>query len=608
MRKKFTLTILVLCCVWNGVFGQFISAGTGSWNTTGTWVSGIPNNTADIIIKTGHVVTMNASLTTTHKITIEVGGALILDNISYALNATNIDVAGELELKNTLTGSTVRFTCANLHILNGGVFNNSVGDFRTVSVTNFVIDNDGVYLHNAASSSTGTTANFPGTTWNFAANSRVEVLRWGNNSGGNNSLPNGGTNGYGNLIISLPLTGDWNWRGGVTKVQGNLEILSTGTKVLVFTNANFTIDIGGNLIVDDSKLTSNSGNITNNINIDGDIQIINDSEFTYVASASSNTNLTVNGSLIVNNSKLLKPNTGNFKLDVLGDFLVEDNSTLHFSATSTKSGGYYTVNIGGDFKIDNNCTLVNGSTSSSSGTKTNIYFISGSKANVIFDPLPDFELFNTNIYVENGKKVTLKQNLNSKHNSTSNPSEIKISGTIDLGLNTIKRSVPTAYTSIVLDPGATLITAHSNGLFNDLNNSTSAAITLNAARTTFSNRANYIFTGTANQVTSTSLPSPLNGNLVISNSGAVNANRVQLSKAVEIADTGHLIMENGLLDKNGFSIYVSNSAVNAVQGGNSHSFVMHELRRATSPSTAGQYSCWKISWNNRILQPCICVN
>ncbi|MDA3614035.1 T9SS type A sorting domain-containing protein [Polluticaenibacter yanchengensis] len=591
--------------IWHHVLAQKNSTGSGNWsNTAAVWGGVAPVAADEIHILNGHSVTLDASLSTISKIVVEAGGALTLNNNTYNLGATTTEVYGELVLANTLTTtSPKRFSSASLIIKTSGKVTNNAGNAQAVGVTNFTIEGNGWYVHNAiGSTSAGTAADFPGNTNGiFSDNSTVEFLKWGSGTSTNRTALPVISGGWGNIIVNITDNGSyWGWQGSVTLIKGNLEIENTGggTKYLRLADNNHTFTIKGSLVINGGRLhPENGGTRIFNYTIEGDI-IIDGGYFDLSGNSANNTmNINITGTkagsegkLHIKNGTVINPNSSSVEITTFGDIIVESSATFTIYGTSTLATSKKIVlNIGGDFLINTGGIFTSFMTGSSSAGKAKISFVEGKKANVVFTPPALFEIWNCNIYIDPEKTVQLTESLTSKNSSSSNINEIKVSGTLDLGNNTIRRTVATAYSNFSLEPGASIKTAHSGGLFFDANSNSTAAITLNAARVSFSDKANYIFTGTSNQVTSTSLPSPLNGNLVINNTGAVNANRVQLSKAIVIADTGHLMMENGLLDKNGFSINVTNPAIDAVQGGNSRSFVMHELRRSTSAATAGQY-------------------
>lgn len=194
---------------------------TSSWHTSRAGTGSTPSNftSGDIfIIQAGHTMTTTANWTitgTNSKLTIETGATLQADD--------------------------------------------------KVAVPNFEIAGTGYYIHNKNTNS------FPGsTTRTFAATSTVEIRDW---SGGA-ALPDPTI--WGNLIINLAGYGtNLNQAGNLTNVAGDLIIRNTGVTGNEFrlaTTQNYTLTIGGDLVIENGTLEAgqNNGNDDQLIIINGD--------------------------------------------------------------------------------------------------------------------------------------------------------------------------------------------------------------------------------------------------------------------------------------------------------------------------------------------------
>jgi hypothetical protein len=162
--------------------------------------------------------------------------------------------------------------------------------------------------------------------------------------------------------------------------------------------------------------------------------------------------------------------------------------------------------------------------------------------------------------INTGSKVQLLSNLTLYgSNSIDNYGEIIVNGTIDVGTKTINHGgANSGGTRFTLNSGATIITAHANGI----NGSIPSANTTK----TFSSGANYTYNGTTAQITGSRLPTNLTSNITIDNLSGVT-----LSSALAIS-TGALTLTNGnLISTSTNLITLGTSAI--INGGHSSSFI-----------------------------------
>lgn len=122
-----------------------------------------------------------------------------------------------------------------------------------VSIDIFQVDDNGKYIHNDNSSS------FPGNDDRIlAANSTVEIRNWN----GSTKLPANLT--WGNLVIDMPGYGSHlNQAGDLTDIAGDFIIRSTGNSGREFrlaSNQDYTLVIGGDLVIEGGILEAGSSN------------------------------------------------------------------------------------------------------------------------------------------------------------------------------------------------------------------------------------------------------------------------------------------------------------------------------------------------------------
>jgi hypothetical protein len=297
---------------------------TTSWHTNrnGTGSSPASFTTGDIfIIQSGH------SLTTTNIWTISGTGAKLIIETSATLQADD-----------------------------------------KVSVPDFEIDGTGTYIHNKA------TSNFPGSnTRTFAASSTVEMRNWS----GTGALPNPTT--WGNLIINVSsYTSNWNQSGSLTDVAGNLVIRNSGSnKFSLATSQNYTLTIGGDLIIETGTLEAgqNNGNYNQKIIINGSFnqsggiftRSNNNANTLHVEFNGANSNFTRTNGTLTNTYMDWKVNASK-KLTLNNDFPVAlsrsltVDGTLDCSANQVTDAGSFILSSTGDI-ITSNSTGVDGSIS-----------------------------------------------------------------------------------------------------------------------------------------------------------------------------------------------------------------------------------------------------
>lgn len=252
-----------------------------------------------------------------------------------------------------------------------------------VTVPDFEIDGTGTYIHNKS------TANFPGTdTRTLSSTSTVEMRDWS----GSSALPSPTT--WGNLIINVSsFSSNWNQAGGLTDVAGNLDIRNTGSNEFrLATTQNYTLTIGGNLMIEngvleagqtngiydqriiiDGSYIQSGGTFTRSNNKGNALQVEfngTSSSFTQTGGTVTNTymdwivnsnkKLTLNNNLSIASSRLLTVNgslncgtygvtgTGSFSLSSTGDVSTSNSGGIDGVITVTGSRAY---NSGGSFEF-----------------------------------------------------------------------------------------------------------------------------------------------------------------------------------------------------------------------------------------------------------------
>jgi autotransporter-associated beta strand protein len=222
-----------------------------------------------------------------------------------------------------------------------------------VTVTNFVVDDGGTYVHNAASAASNGSANdipggVNGGVRTFGASSTVEIQKWAN--GGTSPTPLPSPVNWGNLKINVAsLGGSWNQIGSLTNnaggngVKGDLIIAATGGTTREFRLiANSpappltpTLTVAGSLKVSGGLLTIVSGTGTPTLNVTGNLEI--SGGVTALATSTGVPTVTVTGQLLITGGLLTSTGAG------VPVFTVNGNSG---KVTATGGG---TLMMSGDF-------------------------------------------------------------------------------------------------------------------------------------------------------------------------------------------------------------------------------------------------------------------
>jgi len=159
----------------------------------------------------------------------------------------------------TTANWTISGTNSKLLIETGATLRGS----HKITVPGFQIDGTGTYIHNVNNNAV------PGTTTRtFASTSTVELDDWS----GTAALPSPTT--WGNIIMNVPNGSNLNQAGTLTNVAGSLTLRNTGNpgnELRLATTQSYTLNIGGDLIIEDGVLEAgqSNGNYTQKIVING---------------------------------------------------------------------------------------------------------------------------------------------------------------------------------------------------------------------------------------------------------------------------------------------------------------------------------------------------
>lgn len=310
------VSLLFIFCVTLGANAQVTSMGSGDWNTPGNWSCGcVPGTSDDVVISAFDVITLTSGSQ-------QVQSLVVDSDATLNLNGGSLIVTGAI----TVTVGDGFFTFDGL--LNIGSSGSLEGRSTVTSSSgNFQID--GIYTHNQNGGS------IPDASWNSGSTLIVRGIT--------NTAPSNINQTFYNLIWNSTHTTPISLLGQLTAIQNDFTILDTGgasnRSLILSTNTNSTLNISGNLSIQNNAILGvvQSGAYTLNIN----------GNFTVNSSAATALLLTGTGSPIIN---------------VTGNLTKSNSGAINFASAA---GGNGTINITGDLSISGGSLT---ETSTGSGT------------------------------------------------------------------------------------------------------------------------------------------------------------------------------------------------------------------------------------------------
>lgn len=263
-------------------------------------------------------------------------------------------------------------------------------------------------------------------------------------------------------------------------------------------------------------------------------------------------NLVVNGDFTLTNGTFALSNGQNRTLTIAGNYL-QTGGTFDFNAGTS---GTTIVNITGNFS---NTAGVASITTSGNGAPNGGFVFNGPGIQTFNMPTAGAAIWTT-YTISSGSSLQLLSNFDLKGDpSNTFYASVNVNGTLDVGTYIISdnNSNSSGGSVFTLNSGGTLITANSGGV----DGTFPSAFT----STSFNTGANYIFDGTAAQITGNGLTGA--ANLTINNSAGVT-----LSGPVGVS--GNLNLTNGILTTSATNLLsVTNNATTAISGGSATSFI-----------------------------------
>ncbi|MBL0047186.1 MAG: PKD domain-containing protein [Bacteroidetes bacterium] len=538
-----TATVTVTAPTTQATIGAFTA--TTAVGTTVNWTRG--NGTGGVIVV--------ARLTATGNVT-PTGG------VSYTANSVfgsgNTTGAGNFVVYNG-TGTSVAVT--GLAILTGYTF--IVYEY-----------NSGTLCYNTTgSSATVTTAAFTwtgGTSIDWATGSNWNTLTVPTAS--DNIIIGTGTfqptisaaavcnnitlNNTTTLIVNstLGVSGNWTNNGSTVSGSGTVTLSGTcaigGTATTSFPNLTCTgtisqginTTVSGDFLQSAGTYNQNNGATAFSLIVTGGFTLSGSSSFfMQKTSTGLGATTTVNGAAgtTISGTATLKMDDGGAAVANVSIF-----QTTNYTASSTSNRLVDFGNNGtaksNQFRISGNYVKTGTGACYTSGTPINGgFFFNGGGVTQTFSTSATVQPY-TSFTVNSGSVLQLLTNLPLGANT--NPVSIfTVNGKLDCGAlaPAISGGAATGC-AFVLASGGTLVTANVNGVVSG----TTGSISTSVNTRTFNNAANYIFNGTANQ--NTAFATTTMNDLTITNTGAVNANKVTLTGAATV--NGNLAIDNGVFD------------------------------------------------------------
>lgn len=228
----------------------------------------------------------------------------------------------------------------------------------------------------------------------------------------------------------------------------------------------------------------------------------------------------------------------NYEYDVAGGTGTTTGSTGYIVDNLTVTRGTLNFNTGGNSSIRGNISVASGAT----------FNINPETASIVS--------------LDSGTIQTIINNGTFTVGSNANLT-VASSSTVNMGTSIISGAGTFSVAS-----GATLRTGNTSGI-----TSSGGIGSIQTTTRTFNAGANYIYNGTANQVTGNGLPTSLTGALTIANTGGGGSNVVTLSQPMTAA--GAVNLTNGVLNINGNTLTLnSGSAAQSIAGASDNAFTI----------------------------------
>jgi hypothetical protein len=422
MKKIFTLLLFVFFSLNKINAATFSSFTSGSWSTPGTWMltgadtDGIPDLDDDVIINTGHSVSLTGtgtckSITTNSSGTLVGNGQLI--NI-YGNFTNNGIISGTLPIRFFASGmfssSTLYTNPGNWQFYGAGTTYTIAAGTSINKINNFDLNNSVVITNLGYVQITGSINFWNTSQWINGTNSTLQIGRsfGGNTSGGLIASATGNTIIYNSGTAAMdvyPTTYynlTFNGAAFLKTVRSNLVILNNFLLATSqFNLNNFNLTVGGNwnnaanyTIINQGIITFN-GSGTQTISRTTANEQINNMIVSGTGTVLLNRTLFISQSLSINSGSTLDVNTSNMPIFLQGSLV--NNGTLNcrqgtvtFNGTNaqTISGSSNTqffnltlsnpaglsvnspqsltnilTNLGGNFNSNGNFTLISNSSS-----------------------------------------------------------------------------------------------------------------------------------------------------------------------------------------------------------------------------------------------------
>ncbi|MCX6209892.1 MAG: hypothetical protein NTZ59_10485, partial [Bacteroidetes bacterium] len=483
----------------------YVSVGTGTgasplaFNTAASWQGGlVPAASSSVIISANDTVLVSAAPTNT-------------------ISATTVHGT----LRSTFTTQTATTTFGTM----------------TVSAT-------GTYDHNMNGGA------IPTATWTSGSPGATCLI-----SGVTSTVPTVAqlAQSFYNFTVNSPITPSVNCTGNLQTINGNFNILSTGSaEFRLASSQTYTLNIGGSLnITDTLNLGNTSNGFTGTVNVAGDVNVTGAGCLLLGGSSSGSATININGTVSGTTGKLkinttsgvAQTSSGSVTINTKGDFELT-SGTFQFQNSSSGSKTY-ALNIGGNYNQTGG-TFIGGSSSSIA----NVNFTGNSQTSVTYTQsggTVTSSSIKTNYLVDSLRALTLNNDINVLASSTFT---VK-GGTLDLTTNNLTGAGTFTMTATALGAVPTLRIGSAAGIVSSVASAT-GSVQVTAARN-FLSGANYSYTATStantNQVTGTGLPATVN-TLTIANAGTTN-NTVTLTNAgttaISSTSVGSLTLTSGNL-------------------------------------------------------------
>lgn len=449
----------------------FVIQNSNSMTTAATWI--VSGTAAEIQIESGGTLTI-ANAVTTQQLTILSGGLVILNSaIVLTINDGNasgadLQVSGILKSAGTVTYGTG----ASGLFASGGKYQHNYINAGAVPTATWATGSTCEFIGQLTGTNTPTNIgqSFYNIIWNCTSQSAAVNLSGGLTTvNGDLTVQSTGTGEVrlsGSAALTLNIAGNVNINAGTlrfgagtgknrTSIGGNINVAGGTVDQTNNSSCNIKISVAGNVNVTTGLYSMNSsGNTTDTLSVAGDISL-SGGTFSPSGNTSSSVTVYVSGNLSLSGSAAFSPSAqGSYTMNISKDLSISGASTYTAGYSSSSGSKTYTVNLGRNFSMTGGSLVY----SATAATTNGVFNFTGGTPSVTFTQsggtfTPSGTVSGINWMIDNGKIVTFNSVFVLPSTTTKRTFTISAGGKLTTAATFTNNGITTINGSFQLDEG-----------------------------------------------------------------------------------------------------------------------------------------------------------